>query len=222
MNIFHYALQVKNSSVEDLWKSLERNRQQWLTSEGITAPNKCDKYPNKYGLILHEDIIDKFLAKAEKELIGDHVLENYTAFDTAIQFSSNSVMNAFKTYLHLIACPRRITIAWREFYKTLFKNFTLDYILQTLVHLNNQPDDSNSKFKVPKKILEKLTQDLGLKHKTIYRLGKKTPDMTKSMKEDRNLAVSSNESSRSSRESKVNGDIGELCYGYELNEDYFS
>ena len=81
---------------------------------------------------------------------------------------------------------------------------------------------------IRKKILIKTfswiveTQDLGLKHRTIYRLGKKAPDMTKSMKEDRNLAVSSNESSRSSRESKVNGDIGELCYGYELNEDYFS
>ena len=76
--------------------------------------------------------------------------------------------NAYKAFIAFITCPAKDYVAWKLFYKDLITNFSPRMILQNVVSiLNKLSGHSQNKRRVPEFLLNVLSKNLSLKHKTL-------------------------------------------------------
>ena len=133
-------------TVDNVWGAVKKVRKDWLGVEQDRAVSYCS-----YGIVQYK-IVGGFLDDLETmlnmtEVTGQENKEGVTGLELEL---------AAEMYIYMVTCPTVVTLAWRQFYTDLFKNFPERFILETLAHLSKTQQGENKSRNIPQDLIASL------------------------------------------------------------------
>lgn len=137
-------------TADNAWQAVKKVRKEWLELQQDRAVSFCS-----YGMV-HHNIIEGFLNDIE-------TLLNITRVSSPEYkggISKSKLGTAAEMYIYMVTCPTSVTLAWRQFYKDLFTNFSERFILATVAQLSKAEVGENRRRSIPEELITLLDKIL--------------------------------------------------------------